>query len=80
MPVRSACDPALQRMLDALVGAPAFVPHMDILGAIDSAAPSTAIFTAATTNSARFAFLDPRAKTFFIDWEKTAEQTPLRSS
>ena len=25
------------------------------------------------TNSARFAFLDPRAKTFFIDWEKTAD-------
>ena len=65
-------------MLDALVGAPAFIRNgrMDILGANRlGRALYSEMFSnpRRPTNSARFAFLDPRAKTFFIDWEKTAD-------
>lgn len=70
--------PGVQRMLDALVGAPAFIRNgrMDILGANRlGRALYSEMFSnpRRPTNSARFAFLDPRAKTFFIDWEKTAD-------
>jgi transcriptional regulator with XRE-family HTH domain len=70
--------PGVQRMLDALVEAPAFVRNgrMDILGTNQlGAALYSEMFAnpRRPANSARFAFLDSRAKTFFIDWEKTAD-------
>ena len=70
--------PGVQRMLDALVGAPAFVRNgrMDILGANQLGhALYSEMFAnpRRPTNSARFAFLDARAKAFFIDWGKTAD-------
>jgi transcriptional regulator with XRE-family HTH domain len=72
--------PGLQRILDAMTGAPALVRNgrMDILGAnrlgcalysemyVDPRRP---------VNSARFTFLDPRATTFFVDWERAADDS-----
>jgi transcriptional regulator with XRE-family HTH domain len=69
--------PTIQRILDAMTGAPAYVRNgrRDILGAnqlgyalyselyVDPARP---------VNVARFVFLDPRAHTFFIDWATAA--------
>ena len=70
--------PGVQRMLDALTVAPAFVRNgrMDILGVnrLGSTLYSEMFANPRRpTNSARFTFLDPRAKTFFIDWAKTAD-------
>jgi len=72
--------PGVRRMLDAMTGAPALVRNgrMDILGAnglgcalysemyVDPRRP---------VNSARFTFLDPRATTFFVDWEHAADDS-----
>jgi transcriptional regulator with XRE-family HTH domain len=69
--------PSVQRMLDAMTGAPAVVQNgrLDILGAnqlgralysemyIDPARPA---------NHARFVFLDPRARGFYPDWDSVA--------
>ena len=70
--------PGVQRMFDALTVAPAFVRNgrMDILGVnrLGSTLYSEMFVNPRRpTNSARFTFLDPRAKTFFIDWAKTAD-------
>jgi transcriptional regulator with XRE-family HTH domain len=71
-------SPSVQRMLDALVEAPAFVRNgrMDILGTNQLGyALYSEMFAnpRRPTNSARFTFLDPRAKAYFTDWEKTAD-------
>ena len=69
--------PSVQRLLDAMTGAPAFVRNgrMDILAAnrlglalyselyVDPRRP---------VNTARFVFLDPRAPGFYLDWERVA--------
>jgi transcriptional regulator with XRE-family HTH domain len=69
--------PAVQQMLDAMSGVPAFVRNgrLDIVGANllfralysqhfdDEAEPQ---------NTARFIFLDPRATTFYVDWDRVA--------
>jgi transcriptional regulator with XRE-family HTH domain len=69
--------PSVQRMLDAMTGAPAFVRNgrMDILAAnplgyalyselyVDPHRPA---------NTARFVFLDPRATAFYLDWEQVS--------
>ena len=70
--------PGVQRMLDALTVAPAFVRNgrMDILGVNQLGfALYSEMFAnpRRPTNSARFTFLDPCANAFFIDWEKTAD-------
>ncbi|HST13256.1 MAG TPA: helix-turn-helix transcriptional regulator [Gaiellaceae bacterium] len=70
--------PSVQRMLDALVKAPAFVRNgrMDILGTNPLGyALYSEMFAnpRRPTNSARFTFLDQRARAYFIDWEKTAD-------
>jgi transcriptional regulator with XRE-family HTH domain len=70
--------PGVQRMLDAMNGAPAFVRNgrMDILAVNQLGyALYSEMFAnpRRPVNSARFAFLDPRATTFFIDWDKTAD-------
>ena len=69
--------PTVQHMLDAMATVPAFVRNgrLDILGAnrlgralyaghFDSAAQPP--------NTARFVFLDPRATTFYLDWDRVA--------
>jgi transcriptional regulator with XRE-family HTH domain len=76
-PSQGTVRPTIQRILDAMTGAPAYVRNgrRDILMAnqlgyalyselyLDPARP---------VNVARFIFLDPRARTFFIDWPTAA--------
>jgi hypothetical protein len=64
-------------MLDAMAGVPAFVRNgrLDILGANRL---GRALYSehfegpAQPPNTARFVFLDPRATTFYVDWERVA--------
>ncbi len=69
--------PSVQRIVDALTGIPAFVHNgrLDILYANQLA---SALYSdhfhdpVRPPNSARFLFLDPRARTFYADWETVA--------
>lgn len=73
----AAVRPSLQRMLDAMEFAPAYVRNgrLDILAAN---AMARAVFPhlfedpARPLNLARYQFLDPRARTFFDDWDRRA--------
>jgi transcriptional regulator with XRE-family HTH domain len=69
--------PSVQRVLDAIADAPAFVRNgrMDLL----AANPLGRAFYSphfdsphGPPNSARFIFLDPRAPDFYVDWENVA--------
>ena len=76
-PLQEGLRPTIQRILDAMTGAPAYVRNgrRDILAAnrlgyalyselyLDPARP---------VNVARFVFLNPRARTFFLDWPSAA--------
>lgn len=76
-PAKQQVRPSVQRLLGSMTGAPAFVRNdrMDILAAnrlgyvlysemfVDPRRP---------VNTARFVFLDPRAPTFYLDWERVA--------
>jgi transcriptional regulator with XRE-family HTH domain len=69
--------PSVQRMLDAITAAPAFVRNgrMDILAAnsLGRAFYSQHFDSPhGPPNSARFIFLDPRALEFYADWDKVA--------
>jgi transcriptional regulator with XRE-family HTH domain len=69
--------PEVQWALDAITGAAAFVSNqrLDLLAANQL---GRALFSelyaapARPVNSARFVFLDPRAETFYDDWERVA--------
>jgi transcriptional regulator with XRE-family HTH domain len=77
-PAKQQVRPSVQRILDAITGAAAYVRNerLDILGAnqlgyavfsewyVDSARP---------VNHARFVFLSPRATQFYVDWESAAD-------
>ncbi len=68
---------SVQRILDAMSTAPAYVRNGrgDILAANQLGyALYSEMYTnpARPVNTARFVFLDPRAPTFFIDWERVA--------
>jgi len=79
-PARQRVRPTVQRVLDSMVGTPAFVLNgrLDILAAnqlgfalyspiyVDPVRPP---------NNARFIFLDPHATEFFRDWDKVANDT-----
>jgi transcriptional regulator with XRE-family HTH domain len=70
--------PELQWTLDAVTGAAAFVGNqrLDLLAAnqLGRALFSELYATPAQpVNSARFVFLDPRAETFYDDWERVAD-------
>jgi len=76
---RQQLRPGVQRLLD-LITAPAMVRNgrMDILGADQlGRALYSEMFANARTpvNSARFTFLDPRATTFFVDWDHAADDS-----
>ena len=76
---RQQIRPGVQRLLDA-ISAPAFVRNgrMDILGANElGRALYSEMFDnpRRPANSARFAFLDPRATTFFVDWDQAADDS-----
>jgi transcriptional regulator with XRE-family HTH domain len=69
--------PAVQHMLDAMTGVPAFVRNgrLDILAAnrLGRALYSEHFDSPVQpTNTARFVFLDPRATTFYGDWDRLA--------
>jgi hypothetical protein len=69
-----AVRPVVQRLLDAMTGSPAFVRNarLDIvaINALGRALYSEVLNgQTLPVNLARFAFLDPRAKTFYPDWE-----------
>jgi transcriptional regulator with XRE-family HTH domain len=72
--------PSVQRMIDAMTGAPALVQNgrLDILAAN---ALGRALFSelyvdpVRPVNHARFVFLSPRAPDFYGDWERAANDT-----
>jgi transcriptional regulator with XRE-family HTH domain len=72
--------PDIQWTLDAITGAAAYVSNerLDILA---TNALGRALFselyaaTARPANHARFVFLDPRAETFYADWDRAARDT-----
>ena len=71
--------PSVQRLLDR-IDAPAYVRNgrMDILAMnrLGEALYSEMLANPRRpANSARFCFLDPRATTFFVDWDKTADDS-----
>ncbi len=76
-PLQEGLRPTIQRILDAMTGAPAYVRNgrRDILAANRL---SYALYSelyldpARPVNVARFVFLNPRARTFFLDWTSAA--------
>jgi transcriptional regulator with XRE-family HTH domain len=69
--------PTVQRMLDAMTGAPAFVRNgrMDILAANRLGLALYSEMYAGPrrpANTAWFVFLDPRAPGFYLDWDQVA--------
>ena len=76
-PPISTVDPPLQHLLDAITGAPAFVGNNreDVLAANTLGyAMYSEMFAGSSrpANYSRFIFLDPRARGFYADWERTA--------
>jgi transcriptional regulator with XRE-family HTH domain len=70
--------PSVQHLLDRMSGLPAFVRNgrLDILAAnrLGKAFYSQHFDSPhQPVNSARFAFLDPRAQSFYVDWETVAK-------
>ena len=79
-PPRQQVRPAVQHILDAITGAAAFVRNdrLDILGGNQLGyALYSEMFhgPARPVNTARFVFLDPRARDFYIDWDRAARDT-----
>jgi transcriptional regulator with XRE-family HTH domain len=76
-PARPRVRPTVQRVLDSMVGTPAFVLNgrQDVLAANDlGRALYAPIYAdpAGPPNTARFIFLDPHATELFRDWDKVA--------
>lgn len=72
-----AVSPVLQRVLDSLGHAPAHVQNerCDLVATNDlGKALYPYHFEAPRPNTVRFLFLDPRARTFFLEWEMWADQ------
>ncbi len=70
--------PSVQRMLDAMVSAPAWVRnarHDFLAGNQLGFALYSEMFTdpVRPANNARFVFLNPRSQEFFADWERAAD-------
>ena len=76
-PAQARVRRVVQRILDSIVGAPAFVRNdrLDVLAANQlGEAFYSPLFDdpARPVNSARFVFLDPTATDFFVDWDTIA--------
>lgn len=72
--------PGVQRLLDAMTGAPAYVRdrRMDVLGANELGRVVFSPLFATPgrpVNIARFIFLDPAAPEFYVDWDELAGDT-----
>jgi transcriptional regulator with XRE-family HTH domain len=79
-PGKQRVRPGVQRILDAMTGVPAYVRNgrRDVLAAnrLGYALYSEAyVDPARPVNIARFVFLNPRARTFFVNWERAANDT-----
>jgi transcriptional regulator with XRE-family HTH domain len=78
-PPKHGVRPSVQRILDAMTAAPAFVRNGrgDILATNQL---GYALYSelykhpARPVNTARFVFLDPRAADFFVDWDRVATE------
>ncbi len=76
--VSKGVRPSVQRMLDSMVGAPAWVRNArhDLLAANHL---GFALYSELLTdpirpaNNARFVFLNPKSREFFVDWERAAD-------
>ena len=72
--------PSIQAMIDAMTGAPGVVRN-DRLDILATNRLGRALYSplyrdpVRPANHARFAFLDPAAKDFWIDWERAADDT-----
>ena len=77
-PARPAVRPSIEWMIDAMTGAAAFVVNsrQDILAVnhLGRAFFAPLFASRAQANMARFTYLDPRAKDFFADWDRTAKE------
>jgi transcriptional regulator with XRE-family HTH domain len=77
-PAKQLIRPGVQRILDAMTGAPAFVRNgrLDILGAnqLGYALYSTYLSPGRPANTARFVFLDARSEGFYDDWDHVANE------
>jgi transcriptional regulator with XRE-family HTH domain len=76
-PAKQRVRPGVQRILDAMTGAPAFVRNgrMDLLAANRLGRALYAEHFAGPArpaNSARYIFLDERATSFYLDWDRVA--------
>jgi len=76
-PARQQVRPGLQQILDGMTGTPALVCNgrLDVLGGNRlGRALYAPLFDGAVRppNSARFAFLDPRATAFYVEWDRIA--------
>ena len=79
-PRKERIRPSVQRMLDAITGAPAAVlnSRLDMLA---TNALARGLFSelyvdpVRPVNNARFVFLSPRAQSFYVDWGRAAEDT-----
>ena len=75
-PARHGIRPSVQQLLDALTGAAAHIGNerLDILGAnpLGRALFPEMFDGQEHPNAARFVFLDPRARDFYLDWDRIA--------
>jgi transcriptional regulator with XRE-family HTH domain len=80
-PAAHTVRPSVQRLLDSMTDAPAFVMNGrgDVLATNTLGralyAPMFDAARGATPNHARYIFLDPRSHTFWGDWERAADDT-----
>ena len=79
-PTSHRVRPSVQRLLDAMTGAPAFIRNgrMDVLAANRLGhALYSELYTSPRrpVNTARFVFLDPRASDFYLDWEQVSSDS-----
>ena len=76
-PAPQRVRPGVQRMLDAMTAAPAFVRNgrLDILAANQlgfALYSEMYVGPHRPANTARFVFLDPRAPSFYLDWDQVS--------
>jgi transcriptional regulator with XRE-family HTH domain len=85
-PAKQRIRPSVQQLLDAMTGAAAHIGNarLDILGAnaLGRALYLEMFDGQERPNAARFVFLDPRARDFYLDWDRIARDVvaTLRSA
>lgn len=77
-PTKRTVRPSIEWMIDAMTGAAALAVNsrQDILAVnhLGRALFAPVFDSSARANMARFTYLDPRAKEFFVDWDRTAKE------